>query len=84
MEDRIGLVLKGTTVSLEGQLQLGTKQSPTMAAAQSRQVTPQARIVEQQKGFANIEIVCACGAKMYLRCEYSEDQVTEQKVQSQS
>ncbi len=74
MESQIGHILKSNDVKLEGQFRLDAGQSPTGSANKTNVTsTPaQARIVENHPEFAVIEIICGCGAKTHIKCEYPD------------
>ena len=61
------VVLKNNQVELGQPRRLGTAAAPSGAAAPR----PQARIVEQNDAGAIIELVCTCGRKTHLQCEYA-------------
>lgn len=76
MEETAGRILKGDNVKFEGQLHLDACQVPAgvkQGLSGNKNVSsavPQARIVEEQDEFAVIEIICSCGTKTSVRCEY--------------
>jgi len=74
MPKTAGHILKSTEVKLEGQVRLDVRH-PETSQQQGKiagPVTPQARIVQSRPEFAVIEVVCSCGAKTLLRCEYAD------------
>ena len=73
MEKTAGHILKADNVKMEGQFHLSLDQ-PTGPPPRQRSTTvatPMARIVENHPEFAVVEIVCSCGAKTQLKCEYA-------------
>jgi len=74
-------VLRSDDVELEGQYRLGLLPDEFKASAQGPNsavmVAPQARIVENGPTYAVIEVTCSCGAKVCLKCEYSDAEVSE-------
>jgi hypothetical protein len=72
MRKAIGRVLKSDEVRLEGQLSLNLPPEPKHDSKNNITTAHAARIVESNTDFTIIEVVCSCGAKMYLRCRYSE------------
>ena len=72
-----GRVLKSEDVALDGrhQITLSTEQvdSSEPALAPAAMGSPQARIVENQPDYVVIEISCACGTKLRLKCDYADD-----------
>lgn len=73
MEKPAGRVLKSNNVKLEGQFRLdGTKIGTGLPKAKNTlSASPQASIVENHPEFAVIELICSCGTKTCLRCEYT-------------
>jgi len=65
-------ILKADMVRLEGRYHLGIEKTSQSLAKEKNAASaiPQARIVESHPEFAVIEIICSCGAKTCLRCEY--------------
>ena len=76
MEKATGRILKGDDVQLQGQLQLEVTQvAPGPSKGKNVALAaPQASILENHPEFAVIEIICSCGAKTHLRCEYADVQ----------
>jgi hypothetical protein len=68
-----GRILKGKDVKLVGVFTLDITQSETSKSTQTSTalVEPQVNIVENHSEYAVIEVVCSCGTKMSLRCEYA-------------
>ena len=82
MEKAAGHILKSNNVKLEGRFHLNTGQgSPGLAKGRNETSTPvQVRVVENHPEFAVLELICGCGAKTYIRCEYTDTQSTEQRT----
>ncbi|MHC4739220.1 MAG: hypothetical protein ACYS9Y_09990 [Planctomycetota bacterium] len=83
-----GRILKSNDVKLQGRFQLdmahisikGKKSQNSTLSAQ------QVRIVEKHSEFAVIEIICSCGTKIHVKCEYVKAEQTaaiEQTVATQ-
>jgi len=80
MEKAARRVLKSSNVKLEGCFRLDVNQgAPNSANGKNEASLPaQVRIVENHPEFAAIEVICGCGAKTLIRCEYTDAQSTEQ------
>jgi len=80
MMEASGRILRSDEVELDGQYQLGllTDKSevhrPERVAAVAR--VPEARIVENNPGFAVMEVTCSCGAKVCVKCDYSNTEAS--------
>jgi hypothetical protein len=61
-------VLKKSQVKLAGPRRIGPGQP--LAAARTA-AAPRAQIVEQDDSHALIEIICPCGAKALLHCDFA-------------
>ena len=81
MIETSGRILRSDDVELEGQYRLGLLPDEFEASAQGSNnavvAAPQARIVENGPTHAVIEVTCSCGAKVCLKCEYSDAEVSE-------
>jgi hypothetical protein len=68
-----GQILKSNDVKLEGQFHLDASKagpdSPKQKIAASS--APQVRILENNPEYALLEVICCCGTKMSLKCEYA-------------
>jgi len=71
-----GCILKAEDVDLQGQFLLDVPQaSPTLSGVKATaSAPPQVRIIENHPDFAVIEIVCCCGARASVKCEYAAGQ----------
>ncbi len=81
MTETSGHILKSDDVELEGLYHLGLVQDE-FERSESMQtdavaVPPQARIIENHADHAVIEVVCSCGTKVHLRCDYAGAQTPE-------
>ena len=67
-------VLKADEVEVSGIYSLATGRSSCLASpdAAGVQDSPQARIVEQHPQYAVLEITCACGQTLQVKCDYSQ------------
>jgi hypothetical protein len=65
-------ILKSDEVKLEGRVRLDAAQAvaPRPKAGEEPSARPQVRIVQNQPQFAVIEVICSCGVKTRVRCEY--------------
>ncbi len=72
-------ILKSDDVELDGQyhLDLAPEESGACEPAHTGAIasSPQARIVENHPEHAVVEVTCSCGAKVYLKCEYSGGEI---------
>ena len=68
-----GRILKSDEVKLEGRFLLDAAQagpgSPKRQVAASS--PPQVRILENSEQYAVIEVICSCGTRTSLKCEYA-------------
>ena len=80
MESTMGHILKSNDVKLEGRFRLDVGQGvPNSANERNATSSPaQVRIMENHPEFAVLEVACGCGAKIHIRCEYTDAQSTEQ------
>ena len=67
-------VLKADEVEVSGTYSLATGLSTRPGQQDTAEVlgTPQARIIEQHPQYAVLEITCACGQTMQIKCDYSQ------------
>ena len=76
-----GRILKGEDFELEGQYHLGLAEDEfersELAQSNAVMAAPQAQVIEKHADHAVIEVACSCGAKIYLRCDYSGTQMPE-------
>ena len=74
MRKKLARILKADKVKLEGQFHLDADQAGSVLSKQRNMDsgTPQVHIVEKNTEFAVIDIICSCGARMSLRCEYAD------------
>lgn len=73
MATAVGRILKSNEVKLEGRFLLGAEQAgsdlPKQQGAASS--APQVRIMENHEQYAIIEVICPCGTRTLLKCEYA-------------
>ena len=68
---------RGVTVGGSVRIAPGTGVAPVRTKAASRTSSPtagapqQARIIESNAEYAVIELICACGTKSYVQCNYA-------------
>jgi len=74
MGRKLARILKADNVKLEGQFRLGADRAGPVLSKERNMGsgTPQVHIVEKNTEFAIIEIICSCGTRTSLRCEYAE------------
>ena len=74
-------ILKGKDVKLEGRFHLKLEQDVTNSTDnKSKNLAPaQVSIVENHPEFVVLEVICGCGAKNHIRCEYSDAQPVEKE-----
>jgi hypothetical protein len=69
-----GRILKSENIKLEGRFHLDIMQpgsrSPKRTTASS--AAPKVRMLENHPEYAVIEVTCSCGARISVRCEYSD------------
>ncbi|MCE5340918.1 MAG: hypothetical protein LLF92_07300 [Planctomycetaceae bacterium] len=65
-------IIKGNNVKLEGTFSLDSGMSRPGAAhgGTALPAAVQARILENNPQYAVIEVICSCGTKTQIRCEY--------------
>ncbi len=82
MESPIRHIMKSNDIKLEGRFRLDVGQDvPNSANGKNATLSPaQVRIVENHPEFAVMEVICGCGAKTQIRCEYTDAQSTEQRT----
>jgi hypothetical protein len=72
VQQTMATVLKKHQVELSGSVLLDIGSSATPAAPAVNHGAPaSATIVETNETYATIELVCSCGTKTYLQCNYS-------------
>jgi hypothetical protein len=69
-----GHILKSDNVRMEGQFRLDTSQGmpPPANARNTALASAQVHVVESHPEFAVMEVICGCGAKINIRCEYTD------------
>jgi len=74
-------ILKSGDVDLDGQYRLDLAPEDLDAGEPAHAgvvaATPQARIVESHPEHAVVEVTCSCGAKVYVKCEYSAGEMSK-------
>ena len=72
MMQTINRVLKSDEVEIDGRCHLDIGRSASSAQhGKSSSVAAAARILDNTCDYALIELVCSCGKKTLVRCEYS-------------
>ena len=74
-------VLKGNDVKQEGRFHLDLGRDVTnLTDNKSKNLAPaQVCIVENHPEFVVLEVICGCGEKNHIRCEYSDAQSVEKE-----
>ena len=76
------IILKRGQVKVEGtyKVEIGpiTGQPEGAAARPDSAVPLQARIAEKQQDHTVIELICSCGKKSYIQCDYAAQAETQQ------
>jgi hypothetical protein len=67
-------VLKAHEVEVSGIYSLATGRSACLAAPDTtgQEGSPQAQIIEQHPQYAVLEVTCACGQTLQVKCDYSQ------------
>ena len=73
MATAAGRILKSDKVKLEGRFLLDAAQSGLDSPKQrvTASSAPQVRILENHEQYAVIEVICSCGTRTSLKCEYA-------------
>ena len=73
MVNTVGQVLKSSKVKLEGkfQLKIDADSTPAANSGGANNAILQANIVENTAEFAIIEVICSCGSKTRIKCQYN-------------
>ena len=81
MTETSGQILKSDDVKLEGRYRLEVAQREfervEPAQANDTAAAPQAQIIENHGDHAVVQVVCSCGAKVNVRCDYAEAQTPQ-------
>ena len=69
-------VIKGDQIDIDGTVQLSPftaagRATASPSALPSGAVSQQARIVQSNQNFAILEVVCGCGCKSHIQCDYA-------------
>lgn len=85
MERNTGRVLKENQVKMQGQLKLHMKDPESVPPGDNNtNHKAKCRIVEKNPNHTVIEVVCACGAKMYLQCHYTDTKTQNSDSKNQT
>lgn len=73
MEKAAGHILKSNQVKSEGQIKIGIQQVDRQQTEKTQHsgTIHEVRVVEKHPEFAVVQIICSCGARALLRCEYA-------------
>ena len=81
MNKSVRRILKNDEVKFEGRVQLNMIQPQVtkggLKGANSASTAQQVRILENHPEFAVIEVICGCGARTHVRCEYANAEVLD-------
>ncbi len=86
MEKAARHILKGDKVNLEGQFHLDVTQAGPTRTKEKNGTSgkPQLSIVESNPEFTLIELICPCGTKTFLKCEYTNPKPSVDASQTQN
>jgi hypothetical protein len=86
MHKKLKHVLKSDEVELQGSCRLNTGHTKPSLSKDVRptQAIQQVRIVESHPEFAIIEVTCCCGEKTFLKCEYADNEISNESSTSVS
>lgn len=81
MMQTINRVLKSDEVEIDGRchLDIGRPVSSAQPGKNNNSVAAKARILDNTNEYAMIELICSCGKKTLVRCEYGDVSATGQK-----
>ncbi len=81
MKTATGHILRSNDVESGGRYRLTMTQPGPVLQNEQGTARPQVRIVENGPDFSVLEIICGCGRRTYLQCEYANDrQVIENSL----
>ncbi len=71
-------ILKAHEVEVSGFYSMATGKASCPAAPDAPGVegAPQAKIIEQHPQYAILEVTCACGQSLQVKCDYSQAMAT--------
>jgi hypothetical protein len=80
MVNTVGRVLKSSEVKLEGkfQLQIDTDTTDPANSGSVNGSALQVNIVENTAEYAIIEVICSCGSKTRVKCQYNNQPAADQ------
>jgi hypothetical protein len=80
MEKVAGRILKSNDVNLEGSFRIDVGHGAPGPANEknSASAAAQVSVIESNSDYALIEIICGCGEKTQIKCEYTNAQSAEQ------
>jgi hypothetical protein len=80
MIQTINHVLKSNEVEIDGRCHLDIGRSVSSAQPDNNNsVAAKARILDNTNEYAIIELICSCGKKTLVRCEYGDVSAVNQK-----
>lgn len=81
MIQTINRVLKSDEVEIDGKchLDIGRSVSSAQPGKNNNSAAAKARILDNTNEYALIELICSCGKKTLVRCEYGDVSATGQK-----
>lgn len=80
MANTAGRILKSGEVKLEGkfQLEIGTNIASSADTGSANTTALQANIVENTAEFVILEVICSCGSKTHIKCQYNNQSAADQ------
>ncbi len=81
MMQTMNRVLKSDEVEMDGRchLDIGRSASSAQPGKNNNSVAAKARILDNTSEYAMIELICSCGRKTIVRCEYGDVPAANQK-----
>jgi hypothetical protein len=81
MMQTMNRVLKSDEVEIDGRchLEIGRSASSAQPGKNSNGVAAKARMLDNTNEYALIELICSCGKKTLVRCEYGDVSAANQK-----
>jgi hypothetical protein len=81
MMQTMNRVLKSDEVEIDGRchLDIGRSASSAQLGKNNNSVAVKAKILDNNNEYALIELICSCGKKTLVRCEYGDVSAASQK-----
>jgi len=86
MKNITGNIIKKDDIKLEGTFRLDSAQSMATTTAKNHSFTgpTQVQIVENNAKFVVMEILCSCGTKTHVKCQYANIEDSADKSADQT